>query len=98
MKEGWTSLHKTIREINLVFKGLRTRSIFFQISFIALQTRIQYFVTTPPCAGKVGLRISYDAMLQNIDAIERLTDRDMQVCGSREVEAIAVNIGHHDLL
>ena len=24
MKEGWTSLHKTIREINLVFKGLTT--------------------------------------------------------------------------
>ena len=23
MKEGWTSLHKTIREINLVVKGLR---------------------------------------------------------------------------
>ena len=32
-------------------------------------------------------------------AIDSLIDCDMQVCGSREVEAIAVNInGHHDLL
>ena len=27
MKEGWTSLHKTIREINLVFKGLKSVAV-----------------------------------------------------------------------
>ena len=35
MKEGWTSLHKTIREINLVVKGLTTVGYLLEV-FIRL--------------------------------------------------------------
>ena len=39
MKEGWTSLHKTIREINLVFKGLMTACLQAFFNFHTNETK-----------------------------------------------------------
>ena len=64
MKEGGTSLHKTFREYNLVFEGLRARSISynFLVADYLYSTATLSFdtsVKSAPCYGLLNYSTSH---------------------------------------
>ena len=55
MKEGWTSLHKTIREINLVFKGsIKHHVLMLRIASTALEKACKHLINQVNTVSKLS--------------------------------------------
>ena len=55
MKEGWTSLHKTIREINLVFKGLiKHHVLMLRTASTALEKACKHLINQVNTVSKLS--------------------------------------------